>query len=100
MASKRLRVVAPDEAPAKKAKPMAIAQAAEEGTRRDYLVSLRARLSTTLDNPDTSPRDLAALMRRAEQIDGEIRAIDAAMKEDGENDAVDTPDEELDAASL
>ncbi len=90
-APKRLRVINPDEKPpVKPLGPMSITKAADEGTRHDYLVALRARLSKALDNPDTPPRDLAALMRRAEQIDGEIRSIETATRdEDGE---VDTPD--------
>lgn len=99
-APKRLRVVDPSEKPpVEPKKPMSISKAAEEGTRLDYLVAMRARLSKTLDNPDTSPRDLAALMRRAEQIDGEIRAIEAAAKDDDDED-VDTPDAAWSAEAL
>lgn len=98
MPTERLRVVAPGEKPSR-TRRMTITKAAESGSRLDYLVALRARLSKTLDNPDTSPRDLAALMRRAEQIDGEIRSIQAAAEEDDDGVAR-TPDEAWSSEAL
>ncbi|WP_457095223.1 hypothetical protein [Mycobacteroides abscessus] len=38
---------------------------------------MRDRIAQTVDDPDTSPRDLAALTRRLMDIAGEIEAIDA-----------------------
>ena len=80
-----LRVVGPDDEPVVEV-PTSIAAAADAG-RRQFLVAMRARISTTLDDPDTSPRDLAALMRRASEIDKEIRSLDAADKQEAHRNA-------------
>lgn len=69
-----LQAVKPGESPLR---PLSISAAAESGDRRQLLVAMRARVSSTLDDPNTSPRDLAALTRRASELDKEIRDIDA-----------------------
>lgn len=90
-----LRVVADgDAATGKKKPPLTVKSAAETGTRRDLLVSLRARIAQDIDNPNTPARDLAALSRRLLEIAKEIEAIDAHEEKDEVGAAADVPDEE------
>jgi len=68
--------------------------AADSGVRRDLLVALRARIAADLDNPNTPPRDLAALSRRLLEIVKDIDALDAEARMDDIGEAAATPDEE------
>lgn len=90
-----LRVVAKDDpAPTHKAAaPTTVKAAADSGGRRALLVALRARIATDIDNPNTPPRDLAALSRRLLEIAKEIEALDADARGDDVGRAADTPDE-------
>lgn len=71
-----------------------VKDAAETGDRRKLLVAMRARIAAAIDNPDTPPRDLAALTRRMSEFAKEIEALDAAEKADDIGEAAATPDEE------
>ena len=93
-----LRMVSEASEPSEPAKPMTVASAAESGTQRDLLVALRARIAADIDNPNTPPRDLAALSMRLLAIAKEIGAIDAHAKVDGVGRAAATPDEEWSAS--
>src|SRR5690606_7172214 len=73
-----LRVVDPNEKPAKNRRKLTITQAAAEGTVREQLVALRERVARTVEDPNCPARDLAALSRRLMEITREIEAIDAA----------------------
>jgi hypothetical protein len=73
---------------------MTVKAAAEDGDRRDLLGALRARIAADIDNPNTPPRDLAALSRRLLEIAKEIEALDAETKADDIGNAAATPDEE------
>ncbi|NKS02639.1 hypothetical protein GS528_16880 [Rhodococcus hoagii] len=76
-----------------------MAQAAEDGSRRELLVALRSRVAKAVEDEQTPPRDLAALNRRLQEIAKEIDAIDAA--ESGDNSVVaDTQDEAWDDSSI
>lgn len=91
--SRPLRAVKPGEsAPAKK--PLRVTAAAQGGDRRELLVALRARIAQTVEDPNTPPRDLAALSRRLLEIAKEIEAIDAGDQEDDIGAAAATPDEQ------
>jgi len=92
-----LRAVGPDESPPVKAK--SLLEAVESG---DYLAELKAthqRIARTVNSPETSPRDLAALTRRQLEISKEIRALELAMEEAVRNGEA-TPDEEFDASAI
>src|SRR4051812_41581644 len=89
-----LRAVTDGEQPEKPAKALNVRGAADSGDRRALLVSLRARIATDIDNPNTPARDLAALSRRLLEIAKEIEAIDATDHEDEVSAATDVPDEE------
>nr|DAS24119.1 MAG TPA: hypothetical protein [Caudoviricetes sp.] len=78
-----LRVVSDGEKPGRRRRtPSTVSQAVKEGTSRDVLTTLRARIAQTIDDPGTPPRDLAALSRRLVDIDKELRAMDAVEREE------------------
>ncbi len=101
MASKSaaLRAVGPDET-AKPAKPKTITEAADNGTTRELLAAMRARIAKAVEDPNTPARDLAALTKRLVEVVRDIEAIDARDEGDDSEDADDDTDETLDAASL
>lgn len=76
-----LRVVSEDE-PRRKPAPSTVAQAVKDGSSKDVLMTLRARIAQTIDDPGTPPRDLAALSRRLVDIDKELRSMDVAEREE------------------
>lgn len=81
-------------------KPKTLLEAVEAG---DYLAELKAthqRIARTVNNPETSPRDLAALTRRQLEISKEIRAIELANEQEGGVNGEPTPDAEFDASAI
>ena len=68
-------------------------RAAPRGSRRELLTSLRSRIATGIDNPNTPARDLAALSLRLLDIARELELLDAAEKADGIGEAAATPDQ-------
>ena len=91
-----LRAVSADEkAPARA--PKTIAEAASSGDLRATLAKLRDRLSRTLDDPNTPPRDLAALSRRFLEVVREIDEIDARAEQEAAEDADSFPDDDWEA---
>lgn len=94
MAAKKgnLRAVKPGEKPPAKRK--SVTRAADDGDRLELLVALRARVAKTVEDPNTPPRDLAALSRRLLEIAREIEAIEADGTEDDIGQAASVPDEE------
>ncbi|QSM04976.1 hypothetical protein PROPHIGD12-2_46 [Mycobacterium phage prophiGD12-2] len=74
----------------------AVSAAARSGTRRELLVATRDRIARTVDDPGTSPRDLAALTRRLMDIAAEIEAIDLKAGTDNPiTEAAQVPDEAM-----
>ena len=67
--------------------------AADSGDRRALLIALRARIAADIDNPNTPPRDLAALSRRLLEIVKDIEALDAEARLDDIGEAAGTADE-------
>lgn len=55
---------------------MTLSEAAREGDRRDLLAAMRLRISLTMEDHNTSPRDLSALARRLMELAKEIESID------------------------
>ena len=92
-----VRAVAADErAPAKHT---TVAAAVADGSQRDQLVAMRARIAKAIDEPNIRGADLAALSRRLLEIGREIEAIDADVKQtDAEKQA--TPDAKFDASAV
>ncbi len=94
-----LRAVSPDEAPKPRKVPTTVAQAVESGTRRDELVTMRARIARAIDDPDIRGADLAALTRRLLEASKELEALDKAAEEEGHGADV-SPDEDWDASAI
>lgn len=93
-----LRAVTEDEKPAAPHKPKTVTAAAADGSRRELLVAMRARVATAVEDPNTPARDLAALTRRLLEIAKEIEAIDVAAEETG--DAQPAADEQWDSSAI
>lgn len=91
-----LRAVAPGE---RAARPSTILEAAEAGDRLEELRSMRRRIARTLDNPDTPPRDLAALSRRQMELGREIEALVAREGEETRG-GVEVTDGAFDSAAI
>lgn len=98
-ARKTLRAVSPDEKPPTARQVKTVTQAADDGTMRDLLVAMRTRTAKTVEDPNTPARDLAALTRRLLEIAREIESIDAAAREEADENGV-TPDEDFDASAV
>ena len=96
-ARKSLRAVDPDERAAVR-KKLTVVQAAESGSARELLATLRDRVARTVDDPNCPPRDLAALTRRLQEITKERELLDARAAE--AHDDHEVADEHLDAAAL
>jgi hypothetical protein len=93
---KRLRVVDPGE-PAEKPKKLTVVQAASEGSHRELLAALSARIAAAVQSPSCSPVALAALSRQLVWISKELSVI-AARDVDDVAVAAAVPDEAWDGA--
>jgi hypothetical protein len=90
---KRLRVVDSGETAEKPAKKLAtVTRAAAEGTHRDLLAALRARVAAAVQSPNCPPVALAALSRQLTSISKELSMIDARV-DDEISEAAQVPDE-------
>jgi hypothetical protein len=92
---RRLRPVGPDEKP-EKPRRLTVVQAAAEGTHRELLVALRARIAAAVQSPSCNPVALAALSRQLVLLSKELSVIDA--RADDEAGEVAVPDEAWDGA--
>lgn len=97
MPARKLRVVGPDEKPARSIG--SVLDASEFGTRVDELVQMRRVIARAIDNENTSPRDLAALSRRQIEISKEIEALRRQQLEEA-NGAGSVVDEAFDAEAI
>lgn len=79
-----------------------VTEAASEGSRLELLVAMRARVASAVEDPNTPPRDLAALTRRLLEIANEIAAIEAQaeLAEDSVAAAAEVPDEPFDGTFI
>lgn len=66
-----------------------VTSAITTGTEQDVLEQVRLRLARTIDDPATSPRDLAAISRRLLEVDKQLRALAAAQALSQEEDEAD-----------
>lgn len=95
----KLRAVAPGEVPAApRVVPSTVSDAAERGTTRELLVTMRARIALAVENQNTPARDLAALTKRLVEVVRDIDAIDAREEQDAQKR--DAPDETFDASAI
>jgi len=91
---RRLRPVGPDET-AEKPRRLSVTQAANEGTHRELLVAVQARIAAAVQAADCNPVALAALSRQLILISKELSMIDARV-EDEIGEAAQIPDEPWD----
>lgn len=98
MAAKPLRAVRAGEKAAPK-RSLTITEAAEAGDSMGLLVAMRARIASSVEDPNCPPRDLAALTRRLQDINRDIVALAAKAKQEAAEDAS-AADEEWDATAL
>lgn len=117
-ASKRLlRVVEPDEMPTEQASVPGVKEATEkqvgaleyrvltvdvaarEGTQLEKLVAMQIRVADAVADKSCSPRDLAALTRRLQELDRSIEALRLELKEEAD-DGEATPDEAWDEEAI
>ena len=93
-----LRAVAPDEKPVRR-RVKTITEAADDGTTRELLVAMRARIAKAVEDPNTPARDLASLTKRLVEVVRDIEAIDAHAAEEA-RESGDVADEAFDAEAL
>lgn len=97
MSKPALRAVQPDEKPSPR-KKHTVASAAKDGSELDLAYAIRDRLATSITG-ECSPRDLAALTKRLEDVVDRIKVLEAAAKkESDDSDAV--GDEAFDATAI
>lgn len=96
-----LRAVGKNEKPpTPKAKPpTSVSAAVADGTQREQLVAMRARIARAIDEPNIRGADLASLSRRLLEIGKEIDALDAAAKQEAVEDGQ-VPDEPYDESAI
>ena len=97
MTAKKLRAVTPDDRPER---PKSITEAAADGTTRELLVAMRARIAKAVEDPNTPARDLAALTKRLVEVVRDIEAIDARAEQDGATGADEVEDGAFDASAV
>lgn len=98
MPRKTLRAVSADET-APPAKPKSITEAADNGSTRELLVAMRARIAKAVEDPNTPARDLAALTKRLVEVVRDIEAIDARDEQEATK-RDDARDEAFDASAI
>lgn len=95
----KLRAVAEGEARPRQ-RPKSVTTAANEGSRYELLIALRARIAKAVQDSETPARDLAALARRLLDIAKEIELIELAEEGDDVDHAAATPDERWDSEAI
>lgn len=87
MPAPKLRAVERDEKPLP-AKTLSILEAAELGDRLQELRSMRRRIASAMDDPNTPARDLAALSRRQIEIGRDVDMLELRATEETDRAAV------------
>lgn len=96
MAAKKIRAVAPNEAPPA---PKTITEAASSGTHRELLVAMRDRIAKAVEDPNCPPRDLASLSRRLHELSKDIEQHDAVEAQEVSQGGP-VADEDFDASAI
>ena len=76
---------------------LSLIEAAEAGDARGIMLALKMRLARTIQDPQTPPRDLAALANRLMTTVKELEALDAEGSDDDDSEE---EDGEFDPASI
>ena len=87
-------------APGEWAKPrnLTVTQAAKDGSHRELLQALRARVAAAVQSPNCPPVALAALSRQLVLLSKELERVDARAEDDAVGQAAMVPDEAWDGA--
>lgn len=97
MSSPKLRAVNPGESAAPKLK-QTVAEAAASGDQLATLIATRDRVATAISDPACSPRDLAALTKRLDDIIEKIKTLQGQERE--ELDVDDDAGDAFDASAI
>jgi hypothetical protein len=76
----KLHAVGPDDKPQAK-KKQSVAEAAATGDQLATLIATRDRIAVAISDPKCSPRDLAALTKRLDDIIEKIKTLEGAEDE-------------------
>lgn len=95
MSKQQLRAVKPGETAPRRRK-QTVAEAAASGDQLATLVATRDRIAVAVTDPKCSPRDLAALTKRLDDIIEKIKTLEGAVEE---GDAPST-DDSFDASAI
>ena len=99
MAAKSLRAVKDGEqAPKDPPKRQTVSEAAATGDQLATLVATRDRVALAISDPRCSPRDLAALTKRLDDIFEKIKTLEAGADDDDHGSEV--PADEYDASAV
>ena len=99
MSKQALRAVKPGEtAPKPPKRKLTVAEAAASGDQLATLVATRDRVAVAITDPKCSPRDLAALTKRLDDIIEKVKTLQAAVEagDEGETDV----DDSFDASAI
>ena len=94
-----LRAVKPGEKAAPRRK-QTVAEAAASGDQLATLVATRDRVATAISDPKCSPRDLAALTKRLDDLIEKIKTLQPQDGEREEQDAGDDVGDAFDASAI
>ena len=94
-----LRAVSEGE-PAPKPPTKSVTEAAKKGTPRELLVAMRDRIASAVEDPKTSPRDLAALTRRLVEVVRDIEQIDARDEQEAQRAEGEVADGAFDSSAI
>lgn len=96
--TKALRAVRPGETKAP-ARRQTVAEAAASGDQLATLIATKDRVATAITSPDCSPRDLAALTKRLDDIMEKIKVL-SAQSETAEAEQADAASDHFDASAI
>jgi len=96
---KPLRAVQPGEQAPPKRK-LTVAEAAATGDQLATLIATRDRVATAITNPDCSPRDLAALTKRLDDVMEKIKSLRVQAAAEAEVEGGGEVDDTFDASAI
>ena len=99
MTAKPLRAVAPGEKP-QRAKRQTVAEAAATGDQLATLVATRDRVAVAISDERCSPRDLAALTKRLDDIIEKIHKLQVQRAEERDDRDAGEVDDSFDASAI
>ena len=99
MATKKHRAVKPGETAPRQSRKQSVAQAAASGDQLATLVATRDRVAVAITDPKCSPRDLAALTKRLDDIIEKIKTLQVQSAEEADADPG-VVDDSFDASAI